>query len=270
MSSIINENLKKTVKWLVMQGKASSQRELALQMGYNPSAFSQILNGRVPVSEKFLGRLAAFEPMVNLEWLRTGQGNMLVTPHMAEAVPSGESDEMEFYSENTHGVKFYKKGRQIFMTVRHVPYAAFGQFANDSDRLEPLNDEWGEETYEVDRLARGNYLSFEVQGESMDTGSRQSFEAGDKVLVRELEREFWTERIRYNTWPYWVVVFGSSVLLKQIIAQDEEHGILTFHSLNPSPEYADFRLCVDDIRALYKVIKKKPKEIKISDDIDER
>ena len=31
--------LKKIVKWLVMQGKASSQRELALQMGYNPSAF---------------------------------------------------------------------------------------------------------------------------------------------------------------------------------------------------------------------------------------
>ena len=253
--------LKKIVKWLVMQGKASSQRELALQMGYNPSAFSQILNGHVPVSEKFLSRLAAFEPMVNLDWVRTGRGDMLVAPRM-EAVPTVEDDDMEFCSENTHGVKFYKRGKQLFMKVRHVPYAAFGQFANDSDRLEPLNEEWGEETYEVDRLARGNYLSFEVQGESMDTGSRQSFEAGDKVLVRELERVFWKERLRFNDWPYWVVVFGSSVLLKQMIAQDQEHGILTFHSLNPSPEYADFNLCVDDIRALYKVIKKKPKEIR--------
>ena len=257
--------LKKIVKWLVMQGKASSQRELALQMGYNPSAFSQILNGHVPVSEKFLSRLAAFEPMINLDWVRTGRGDMLVAPH-TEAMLTGEDDEMEFCSENTHGVRFYKRGRQLFMKVRHVPYAAFGQFANDSDRLEPLNEEWGEEIYEVDRLARGNYLSFEVQGESMDTGSRQSFEAGDKVLVRELEREFWTERIRFNDWPYWVVIFGSSVLLKQIIAQDEEHGILTFHSLNPSPEYADFNLCVDDIRGLYKVIKKKPKEIRFVED----
>lgn len=264
----MNDNLKKTVKWLIMQGKAGSQRELALQLGYNPSAFSQILNGHVPVSDKFLMRLSSFEPLLNIDWVRTGRGSMLSFPNgVKEDVPQGEDGELEFYSENTHGVRFYRKGKQLFMTVKHVPYAAFGQFANDSDRLEPLNDEWGEETYEVDRLARGNYLSFEVQGESMDTGSRQSFEAGDKVLVRELEREFWTERIRYTQWPYWVVVFGSSVLLKQIIAQDEEHGILTFHSLNPSPEYGDFNLCVDDIRALYKVIKKKPKEIKFAEDM---
>ena len=246
-----------------MQGKASSQRELALQMGYNPSAFSQILNGHVPLSDKFLNRLADYDHSINIDWVRTGRGEMLVSDNpVIEVVPSDEDGDTEYITENTHGVRFYKRGKQLYMTVRHVPYAAFGQFANDSDRLEPLNEAWGEETYEVDRIARGNYLSFEVQGESMDTGSRQSFEAGDKVLVRELEREFWTERLRFNDWPYWVIVFGSSVLLKQMIAQDQEHGILTFHSLNPSPEYGDFNLCVDDIRALYKVIKKKPKEIR--------
>lgn len=264
----MNNELKKVVKWLVLQGKAASQQELALQMGYNPSAFSQILNGHVPVSEKFLSRLAAYEPTLNLDWVRTGEGDMIVSPQSdIEAAQMGEDGEMEFYTENTHGVRFYKKGKQLFMTVRHVPYAAFGQFANDSDQLEPLNEEWGEETYEVDRVARGNYLSFEVQGDSMDTGSRQSFEAGDKVLVRELERVYWTERLRFDDWPYWVVVFGSSVLLKQMIAQDQEHGILTFHSLNPSPEYADFNLCVDDIRGLYKVIRKKPKEIHFAEDL---
>ena len=261
----MTSELKKVVKWMVMQGKASSQRELALQMGYNPSAFSQILNGRVPVSEKFLGRLAAYEPMVNIDWVRTGRGEMLVSPNPdINVVPADEEGDMEYITENTHGVRFYKKGKQLLMAVKHVPYAAFGRFANDSDRLEPQNEEWGEEIYEVDRVARGNYLSFEVQGDSMDTGSRHSFEAGDKVLVRELEQVFWTDRLRFNDWPYWVVVFGSSVLLKQMIAQDQEHGILTFHSLNPSPEYADFNLCVDDIRGLYKVIRKKPKEIRFA------
>ena len=43
--------------------------------------------------------------------------------------------------------------------------------------------------------------------------------------------------------------------------QDLKEGTLTFHSLNPSPEYHDFTLREDDIRALYYVIKKKPKEV---------
>ena len=171
-----------------------------------------------------------------------------------------EDEEMEFVTESNTGARFYKKGGKLFMTVRHVPYAAFGQFANDSDRLDPVNDEWEEETYEVDRVARGHYLSFEVKGDSMDTGSRESFEAGDRVLVRELEREHWRDRIRFNDHPYWVVVFGSSVLIKQMVAQDMRTCTLTFHSLNPSPEYADFTISENDIRALYYVIRKKPRQ----------
>ncbi len=256
----IHDNLRKVVIYLMEQGKAGSQRELAATLGYNPSAFSQILNGRVPVSEKFLGRLSALDPRINLDWVRHNTGEMLLPVDPVVEARMVSDDDLEYLSANSKGCKFYKRGNRLFMTVRHVPYAAFGQFVNDSDRLDPVEDEWSEETYEVDRLARGHYLSFEVKGDSMDTGSRQSFESGDRVLVRELEREFWRDRIRFDKRPYWVVVFGSSVLLKQMIAQDLINGTVTFHSLNPSPEYADFTLNEDDIRALYYVIRKKPHE----------
>ncbi len=256
----IHDNLRKVVTYLMEQGKAGSQRELAATLGYNPSAFSQILNGRVPVSEKFLGRLSALDPRINLDWVRHNTGEMLLPVDPVVEARMVSDDDLEYLSANSKGCKFYKRGNRLFMTVRHVPYAAFGQFVNDSDRLDPVEDEWSEETYEVDRLARGHYLSFEVKGDSMDTGSRQSFESGDRVLVRELEREFWRDRIRFDKRPYWVVVFGSSVLLKQMIAQDLTNGTVTFHSLNPSPEYADFTLNEDDIRALYYVIRKKPHE----------
>jgi transcriptional regulator with XRE-family HTH domain len=256
------ERVKKVIRWLVAQGYAASQRELAQLMGYKESSLSQILNARVPVSGKFLNRLSAIDRRVSLEWLTTGQGSMLGN-NAVELVPASLNDlqEAEFYNTNPKGARFYKKGERWFMTVRHVPYAAFGQFANDSDRLDPDFDEWTEETYEVDRYARGNYLSFEVKGDSMDTGARDSFEAGDRVLVRELERDFWRDPIRFNERPYWVVVFGSSVLIKQMIGQDLREGTLTFHSLNPSPEYADFTLKEDEIRALYYVIKKKPRDV---------
>ena len=254
-----NARLRMAVSWLLAHHAACSQRDLASMMGYNASAFSQILNGHVPLSDKFLNRLMVLEPRLNIEWVRTGTGEML---HEAESeVKVSDDDEgMEFYTENSKGVRFYKHGDRLIMKVKHVPYAAFGQFANDSDRLDPYLDDWEEETYEVDRVAHGNYLSFEVKGDSMDTGTRQSFEAGDRVLVRELERCHWRDRIRFNDRPFWVVVFGSSVLLKQMVAQDLKEGTLTFHSLNPSPEYADFTISENDIRALYYIISKKPRE----------
>ena len=116
-------------------------------------------------------------------------------------------------------------------------------------------------TFEVPIVGHGNYLAFEVKGESMDDGTRGSFEEGDIVLVRELERELWEGRLRFNDYPYWVVVFDSSVLIKQLIKHDEETGDLTFHSLNPSPEYADFTINMDKVRKLFYVIKKRPKDV---------
>lgn len=50
------------------------------------------------------------------------------------------------------------------------------------------------------------------------------------------------------------------VLIKQIVAQNLETGELTFHSLNNSPEYSDFQLNMDQIRALYYVLQKKTKQ----------
>ena len=256
----VHDRLKQVVAWLIANGEASSQRELAMVLGYTPSSLSQIINGHVPLSDKFLNRLVNLDDHINTAWVKTGEGNMLVTGSGNVEIMPYDS-EMEFYTENTKGARFYKQGDRLFMTVRHVPYAAYGQFVNECDSLEPDFDEWGEETYEVDHVARGNYLSFEVKGDSMDTGSRQSFEAGDKVLVRELERVYWHDHIRYENRPYWVVVFESSVLLKQIIDPDLEKGTLTFHSLNPSPEYADFTINEDDVRHLYYVIKKKPRQM---------
>ena len=48
----MKERLRRVVNWLIAQGKAGSQRELAKVLGYNASAFSQVINGHVPLSDK--------------------------------------------------------------------------------------------------------------------------------------------------------------------------------------------------------------------------
>lgn len=220
-------------------------------------------NGKYPsVSDKIkegLKKTFGFDDI----WLLTGEGEMLNNiPKIELQQVSTEENIGEFFTENTNGARFYDLGNGKYrMVTKLVPFCVYGRFANEADTLDPDKEDWEEESFEVSNIAHGNYLSFEIKGESMDDGTRNSFEAGDHVLVRELNRIHWTDRLRYNDYPYWVVVFDSSVLIKQIIHQDLENGTITFHSLNPSPEYCDFQLSLNNIRKLYYVVQKKPRTV---------
>lgn len=63
--------------FLIFSKSALDKRDLAQKLGYNVSSFSQIINGRVPVSDKFIERLLEFAPDINDQWLLLGEGDML-------------------------------------------------------------------------------------------------------------------------------------------------------------------------------------------------
>lgn len=202
---------------------------------------------------------------VSLEWLVTGYGEMKRAEDVkdeAREIPL-DTDKGEFLMENNNGVKFHDLGNGRYrMTVNKVPFCAYGRFANEGDRLDPDNEDWETESFEWDRIVHGRYLAFEVKGDSMDNGTRESFEEGDVVLVRELDKSHWRDGLRYKDYPYWVVVFGTSVLIKQMTDCNLDNGMITLHSLNPSPEFSDFSLPLDNVRALYYVLQKKPRIVK--------
>lgn len=112
----------------------------------------------------------------------------------------------------------------------------------------------------MEEVHHGRYIAFRVKGDSMDNGTRRSFEDGDILLCRELDRDDWMPRLHIDRWRFWVVCWGNNVRLKEIVSQDSETGSITLHSLNPSPEYTDFTLTLDEIHHLYYVIQKKPKK----------
>lgn len=246
------------------------------ETGHNKNSFSEaigltnnvtitrLINEKRKPSKATIQKIVAAFPKYNLEWLTTGEGEKYNNESRIEAaiVPSTEENKGEFFVESSTGARFYDLGNGKYrMKVPLVPYCAYGRFANETDTLEPDKEEWDEESFEVNQIVHGNYLSFEVKGDSMDDGRRDSFEEGDRVLARELNKMHWKDGLRYNKYPYWVIVFDSSVLIKQIVDQDMTTGEITCHSLNPSPQYADFKLSLDEVRRLYNVVKKKPKDV---------
>lgn len=263
-----NENeeklpIKVAFQYLRSKGIVHTQKDVSEAMGVSKENISRAFNGNENyLTPSFVRRFNnTFGGIFNEAYL-IGESNIMLNELSLQEIPVS-SPSGELYTETNNGVKFYEMPYGGYrMEVSLVPWAAYGRFVNECNTLEPDNEEWEKESFYTDKIAHGRYFAFMVKGDSMDDGTRSSFEEGDRVLVRELDRMHWRDGLRFKDHPFWVVVFDNSVLIKQIIAQDLDSGKITFHSLNPSPEYTDFTLYMDEIRALYYVLQKKPKTVK--------
>lgn len=225
---------------------------------------TKIKRGNQQPSRKMLDRYLNCYKQVNPVWLLAGEGKPLLdNDELMEqnVIPHEVSKNAnELYLETKSGMKYYKLSENEYkMRVPLVPYKAYARYISDtSDTIEAERDQWEEIDFIVDRIGHGNYMAFEIKGDSMDDDSKRSFSHGDKVLVRELDRIYWKDGIRYKQYPYWVIVSGSTILCKQIIKHDIENNQITCHSLNPSPEYKDFVMDLNEVYRLFNVIQKIP------------
>lgn len=71
------ERVKNVVKWLIYNNIAQNEKSLAELLGYTKSSFSQIVNGRVPLSKKFVDKLCSLNQNINSVWILSGEGEML-------------------------------------------------------------------------------------------------------------------------------------------------------------------------------------------------
>lgn len=98
MKYSLNQRVADVVKFLIFSNAALDKQDLSKKIGYNASSFSQIINGRVPVSDRFVERLLAFAPNINEKWLLTGEGEMLnqspvsLVTHDTRAEPIDETN----------------------------------------------------------------------------------------------------------------------------------------------------------------------------------
>lgn len=71
------QRVRKIVNWLIFMEFAENERDLAEKLGYTKSSFSQIMNGKVALSDKFVKKLCSANENINEVWITTGEGDML-------------------------------------------------------------------------------------------------------------------------------------------------------------------------------------------------
>ena len=68
--------------WLIFKEIAENERALAETLGYTKSSFSQVVTGKVPLSEKFMKRICSLDENINFVWLQSGEGEMFLSNNL--------------------------------------------------------------------------------------------------------------------------------------------------------------------------------------------
>ena len=105
------QRVKEVINWLVFMEYAENERELAEKLGYTKSSFSQIVNGKVPLSERFVQKLASVDRNINEVWIMTGEGNMLNSVEAGTSVVTIPANVWEVIQTQAESLK--SKDKQI-------------------------------------------------------------------------------------------------------------------------------------------------------------
>ena len=145
---------------------------------------------------------------------------------------------------------------QVFNTkIMEIPlvdqYAYAGYLSNYNNHT--YMEELPKIPFFVDHLGKGNYLAFEVRGDSMTDGSHESILDGDILMSREINKDHWRSRLHINKWLFVIVHETDGILIKKITNHDIEKGVITIHSLND--QYQDEQINLNEVKQLFNVIK---------------
>lgn len=106
---------------------------------------------------------------------------------------------------------------------------------------------------EADENYKGNYMAFEIDGDSMEP----DYIEGNIVICREVQRHLWQSKLHYKDWDFVIAHSKKGIFLKEIVNHDVEKGIITCHSINP--RYEDFDLDLREVAYLYNVVEVRQK-----------
>ena len=209
-----NQELVEIIKTIKFKSNLT-QAQIASKIGISKQYLSDTINERYPFSKEL--RLKLYEQFTYL----SVQSN---------AAPL----------ENTRRV-----GVRL---VSQYAYAGYLSGYSDEEYLDtlPMID------FTPDREMTGNYLAFEVRGDSMDDGTKDSYVEGEIVICREVEPDYWRDSRLFINKRDFVIVHKEGILIKRITEHDVEKHIITIHSLNPM--YKDRQINLKDVLQIYSIV----------------
>lgn len=151
-------------------------------------------------------------------------------------------------------------GKKIAIEVPVIPMKAYAQYV-DEFYNEASDITFETAVLEVDHFGKGDYLAFDISGDSMNGGLINDTPDGARVLARQIGQHLWRGGLNQSKYGH-ILITNKNILFKDITAFSKKDMTITLHSRNSSPEYADFDMALgyreseDHIQQIFKVTKR--------------
>lgn len=229
----ILERVKKVIDWLVFEGAVKNRRELSEKLGYTESSLSQIINGKVALSDRFINNLSNADKRINALWLKTGAGNMTIEPGILR-----EAQEIQTECSSEIGI-----AKICYSQNRGVPYYNV-DFIGGFDLI--INDQTATSEYNIDFKKYNDADCWcNITGHSMEP----EITHGDIIALKKIED--WRTFLPYG--EVYGIVTQEHRTIKRVTGSDKE-GFLKLIPTNTAPEYAPQDIPVSVILHVYKVL----------------
>lgn len=199
----------------VVSKSGYSQREVAAMLGMTDQYLSKVINGKTPLTSSFIEKF-----------------DKLFPPPRNEAVPVENSNWMEVPMITVEAQAGY-----LDSLIENSNY----EYMNDATTIILPKE-----------MDSGNYIVFEVRGDSMDDGTSRSLRNGDRILCKELQRHHWVNRLHFRQYLF-VFVCLDGIVVKQVVDHDTNTGTIRCRSWNEM--YDPYDVHVDECLQIFYVKK---------------
>lgn len=192
--------------------------------GISSAKMSNARTGKNEIGIDTVTAVCTFYPSINSEYIITGKGEPL--------------KEVVISTRPAVGIPL----------VSQYAYGGYLTGYGDPEYIESLPVV----EFTPDRQMTGNYLAFEVRGDSMDDGTKDGYEQGEILICREVAPHLWCDSKLHIHRRDFVIVHKDGILIKRISEHDVANHTIVIHSLNP--DYNDRTIDLADVRQLFSVI----------------
>lgn len=223
----------------IMETRGMTLESFAESLGVGRTTLSQVRRGAQNASTKVVVRTCEVYPEVNANYILTGSGSML----------NQEKIEQKTKQEIINNAK--PLDARIIIQVPLVNQYAYAGYLSGY-QTDTYIDSLPTIPFIADHEMKGNYIAFEVKGDSMNDGTEESYLEGDKLFCREIPQHLWVDsKLHIRKWDF-VIVHEEGILIKRIIDHDVQNHTITVHSLNDF--YPDKVIDLADVRQIFNVV----------------
>lgn len=219
------------------------------------------------IGEEKLSNIIKTYPDLDIEWLILGsstnnldnQSNSLEEPKskynkelLTKNVLISNDTEVDILQNKNGNTYYMYEDGSVEIEVLNLPFPAYASYIQAYFDETQMMEELTTVRFAVDKVGKGNYMSFDIKGDSMNGGMLDDTPDGAKVLARELGKHLW-QSFRPEKYGY-ILMTKDNIYHKDIVDYNSDNGKLTLHSRNPKCE--DFTINLNDVYRIFYIIKR--------------